>query len=165
MRSATAANVLGALVQAIGDAVVSDSAAAALVHLSKYPDEPIDALRRPLGLSHAGCVRLVDRLEAERLVERGEGEDGRVRAIRLTRSGEAAARRLLAARGAALSTAIDRLSPGEREALVRIATKILAEFVVDPATALSVCRLCDYASCPDDVCPTGKALAALGAGA
>jgi len=35
MRSATAANVLGALAQAIGDSLAADSAAAALVHLSK----------------------------------------------------------------------------------------------------------------------------------
>ena len=164
MRSATAANVLGALAQAISDSLASDTASAALVHLSKYPDEPIDALRRPLGLSHAGCVRLVDRLEAERLVERGEGEDRRVRPLRLTRSGESAAREVLAAREEALLRAIGRLSANEREALVRIATKILAELVVDPGRALSVCRLCDYARCPEDVCPTGKALAALTSG-
>src|SRR5262245_50513639 len=161
MKSATAANVLGALAQAIGDAAGAASADAALVHLSKYPDEPIDALRRPLGLSHAGCVRLVDRLEDERLLERGTGEDARVRTLRLTRSGQAAARRVLAARKDALARAIARLSDGEREALVRIATKVLAELVTDPASALATCRLCDYASCPDDVCPAGKALAAL----
>jgi MarR family transcriptional regulator, negative regulator of the multidrug operon emrRAB len=164
MKSATAANVLGALAQAIGDAVAADSAAAALVHLAKYPDEPIDALRRPLGLSHAGCVRLVDRLEEQGLVERSEGEDRRVRALRLTRSGGSAARRVLEAREDALTRAIGQLSANERDQLVRIATKVLAELVVDSAAALAVCRLCDYARCPDDVCPTGKAVAALGAG-
>src|SRR5215813_1292740 len=164
MRTATAANVLGALGQAIGGARGADSAGAAFVHLSKYPDEAIDALRKPLGLSHAGCVRLVDRLEERGWLERAEGDDRRVRALRLTRSGEAAARRVLAAREAELARAIGRLSANERAQLVRIATKVLAELVTGPESALAVCRLCDYASCPDDLCPTGKALAGLAAG-
>ena len=150
MKSATAANVLGALAQAIGDSVGTDTAAAALVHLSKYPDGSIDALRRPLGLATRAAS---DWWIASRPSAWSSAESPRidgVRALRLTRSGGAAARRVLAARAEALLRVIARLSANEREALVRIATKILAELVVDAGSALSVCRLCDYASCPDE---------------
>jgi hypothetical protein len=68
---------------------------------------------------------------------------------------------VLAVRQDALARASARLSDDDREALVRIATKVLAELVSDPASALATSRLCDYAICPDAVCPAGKALAAL----
>jgi DNA-binding MarR family transcriptional regulator len=162
----TVANIVGAFAQAVTDAVreaVAEGAepqnsAAALVHLSKYRDEPIDALRRPLRLSHPGCVRLVDRLEERRLVVRGEGADRRSRPLRLTPAGEKAARGVLRKRGSALDRALEALTPGERRELARLAGKVLSELVHDEAQALTVCRVCDYDACPDSLCPVAKAL-------
>jgi DNA-binding MarR family transcriptional regulator len=167
MESETVGNVIGAFAQAVTDAVqraISDgkgapaSASAALVHLSKYHDEPIDALRRPLGLSHPGCVRLVDRLEDRRLVQRGEGSDRRSRPLRLTAGGETAARGVLRKRRAALDRALAALTPKEQRTLARLAGKVLTAIVDDEAAALVVCRVCDYDACPDSVCPVAKAL-------
>ncbi len=167
MKLDTIANVVGALAQAITDEVdeaITDelgqqhSGASALVHLSKYRDLSIDSLRRPLCLSHPGCVRLVDRLEGGRLVTRGEGEDRRARSLRLTAAGEREAKAVLRLRQAALRRALATLTSREQQTLGRLVGKLLAGFVHDEAEALSVCRLCDYGSCPDSVCPVAKAL-------
>lgn len=166
MESETVANVIGAFAQAVADAVqeavsegaVAPASAAALVHLSKYRDEPIDALRRPLRLSHPGCVRLVDRLEERRLVLRGEGSDRRSRPLRLTAAGETVARGVLRKRRAALKRALGALTPHEQRTLARLAGKVLTELVHDEAEALVVCRVCDYDACPDADCPVAKAL-------
>ncbi|HEY8515380.1 MAG TPA: helix-turn-helix domain-containing protein [Candidatus Binatia bacterium] len=165
MKPETAANIVGAFALAICDGIreavdgrAGSQAAAALVHLSKYGDEPIDALRRPLRLSHPGCVRLVDRLEEQKLVVRGAGEDRRARPLRLTPAGASAARTVLRRREAALRRALAALTPREQQTLGRLAAKALAALIEDEAQALTVCRLCDYGACPDDDCPAAKAL-------
>src|SRR4249919_3651913 len=92
------ANVLGALALNVGarvqdvaerTAALGASAPAALVALDgQLTGEPIDALRRVLGLTHSGTVRLVDRLAAAGLVERRAAtRDGRAVALGLTPAG------------------------------------------------------------------------------
>jgi len=166
MKPDTIANVVGAFAQAVVDGVqgaVSDGsapqAAAALVHLSKYAGEPIDALRSPLRLSHPGCVRVVDRLEQRRLVVRGEGDDRRARPLRLTPAGASAAKTVLRRRQVALRRALAVLTPHEQQQLGRLVGKALSALVEDEAQALAVCRVCDYGVCPDADCPVAKALA------
>jgi MarR family transcriptional regulator, negative regulator of the multidrug operon emrRAB len=56
--------------------------------------QSIDALRRVIGLTHSGAVRLVDRLAAAGLAERRVGADGRAVALQLTPEGRRAARRV-----------------------------------------------------------------------
>lgn len=152
------ANVVGALVWALGDAIRAAThaqgrernAISALVHLDKYPGETLDALRAPLDLSHSGCVRLIDRLAAAGYVERRPGlDDGRSVSVHLTRTGAAAARRALAARGEVLKQALSILTPTEQESLGRIALKIVPRTIQSSVSALRVCRLCD-----DDACAT-----------
>lgn len=168
MRVETIANVLGALACALTDRIHegldhAERAAATLVHLSKYPGESIDALRGPLALSHPGCVRLVDRLEEERLVARTAGPDRRTRALRLTRAGRAAARAELRGRRAALRDALGALTPREQQTLGRLVGKILERIVADEDDALATCRLCDYEACPPSRCPVAIALGETGA--
>jgi DNA-binding MarR family transcriptional regulator len=163
----TVANIVGAFSQAITDgiqeSVVEDAgpaqAAAAIVHLSKYRNEPIDALRKPLRLSHPGCVRVVDRLAARQLVIRGEGRDGRSRPLQLTPAGERVAKAVLRKRDASLQHALSTLTPREQDTLARLVAKVLTGLVQDTAQALAVCRICDYDACPDESCPVAKALA------
>src|SRR5262249_6838450 len=115
MKKETVANIVGALAQAVVDAVEHDLAesirqgptgAAALVHLSKYGGDPITEPGVPLDLSHPGCVRLVDRLEQQKLVARQGATDGRAVAVALTASGSAAARAALRKRGVVLQKAL-----------------------------------------------------------
>ena len=88
---------LGALALAVADSIASVSASfspsgpgtAVMVLLSMEPGLPISVLATSIGLSHAGTVRLIDRLEREQLVERRRQiTDRRARFIHLTNSGK-----------------------------------------------------------------------------
>ena len=139
------------------------SAPAALSALEGYlGGEPIDALARVLGLTHSGAVRLVDRLAAERLVERRRGADGRAVAVTLTAAGRRAAAAIRAAREAALAEALAVLDAGERQALTELNEKLLAGLTSDRASARRICRLCDSEACGHErgTCPVTRAASA-----
>ena len=156
-------NVLGALSLVVADqmsdavAAAADqslTAAAALSALEHFADGcSVDRLRRILGLTSSGTVRLVDRLVAAGDVRRREGPDGRTTSIELTAAGRRAARRVTAARGGVLEDALDDLSPAERGDLERLAARVL-EGVVRRKLAREasestrwICRLCDMHAC------------------
>jgi DNA-binding MarR family transcriptional regulator len=167
------ANLLGALALIVTDrttdAIVaaggqSDTAAAALSALDHFLDRPtIDRLRRVLGLTPSGTVRLVDRLAAVGYVTRDAGADGRSRAVVLTEEGRRAAERIAAARAAVLENAVADLSPTERATLRGLLGKVMATIVHDKTDGVRwICRLCDLAACGRDEgdCPTANAAAA-----
>src|ERR1700733_3312322 len=95
------ANLFGALAIAVVDRlqeVRADddgrglTATAALTHLRLRPGQNIDFLARLLHISHPATVRLVNRLEADGLVERRPGQDdARSRTLVLTIAGQRAA--------------------------------------------------------------------------
>jgi DNA-binding MarR family transcriptional regulator len=166
------ANLLGALALVVtdqtADAIVaaaggSDTAAAALSALHHFLDRPtIDRLRRVLGLTPSGTVRLVDRLAAAGYVTRDAGTDGRSRAVLLTDSGRRAAEQIEAARSAVLENALADLSPAERETLHGLLGTMMATIVRDKTDGVRwICRLCDLAACGRDEggCPTANAAA------
>jgi MarR family transcriptional repressor of emrRAB len=159
------ANVVGALALAIADRV-QEAAARAGGHGASGPaalaalngpaaGASIDVLRRIVGLTHSGAVRLVDRLAADGLVERRLGADQRSVALWLTPNGRRTARRVLAQREAAVEAALAGLPAGERAALVRAAERVLAGIADRPGDELRVCRLCDTDACgrPRGRCP------------
>jgi DNA-binding MarR family transcriptional regulator len=174
-------NVLGALSLAVADqmsdavAAAADqslTAAAALSALEHFADGcSVDRLRRILGLTSSGTVRLVDRLVAAGDVRRHEGPDGRTTSIELTAAGRRAARRVTAARGAVLEQALGDLSPTERADLDRLTARVL-ETVVRGKLARDageskrwICRLCDMHACGrgDGRCPAANAANAAAA--
>jgi DNA-binding MarR family transcriptional regulator len=163
MTNENIANVLGALgcllEQEVGRAVSASereqTGISAIIHLSKYPGETVDALRVPTGLTHSGCVRLVDRLEQDGLVERRPGADGRTVAVHLKRKGRDYAAAALRRREAALASLLSNLSSTDRESLARIAFKLLRGKVCTERAGLRVCRLCDYDAC--ESCPVEAA--------
>lgn len=167
--SAREANLLGTLSLALTDRVAAaveacapqgPSAPAALAALEGYlGGEPIDALRRVLGLTHSGAVRLVDRLAADGLVERRRGADGRSVAVTLTAAGRRAAADIRAARERALAVALSALSPGERRTLTELHEKLLAGLTGDRESARRLCRLCDIEACGHErgTCPVTTA--------
>lgn len=166
------ANLLGALAVAVTDrtsAVIaaaagqSVSAAAALSALHHFLDRPtLDQLRKVLGLTPSGAVRLVDRLADAGLVTRGPGEDGRSRSIALTRKGREAAERVSAARAAVLTDALKELSPDERKVLHALMGRLMASMVHTKDGGAWICRLCDLEACGRVAgeCPTANAAAA-----
>jgi DNA-binding MarR family transcriptional regulator len=166
MRDARTANLLGALVTALQDemeAATTEAAAhgsafpAALVSILGEPGMSIDTLRRILGVSHSGTVRLLDQLEADGAVERKAGPDGRTVALHLTASGRRLARAVQEARSGVLNQALDLLTGAERAQLLRLAEKLLGGLTRDLPHSDHICRLCDLAVCPEQSCPVNCA--------
>lgn len=123
------------------------SAPAVLVHLRAYPGESGESLRRVLGISQPATVRAVDRLEAEGLLERRPGPDGRTRALHLTRAGDRAATALLRRRAESLRGVLDGLTAAERTALTPLLERLVAGLADDRRGARHACRLCDRDAC------------------
>jgi len=67
-----------------------------------------------------------------------------------------------AARTGVLLGALDALSPGERETLRRLMSKMLAGLIRGPGAVRWMCRLCDTGVCRGTAggCPAGNAVRA-----
>lgn len=166
------ANLLGALALVITDQTAqavaaaagqSVSAAAALSALHHFLDRPtLDQLHKVLGLTPSGAVRLVDRLADAGLVTRGTGNDGRSRSVTLTDAGQRVAGQITAARAALLASALDELSPAERDTLHTLLSRIMASMVRSKEGGAWICRLCDFGACgrASGHCPAANAAAA-----
>ena len=163
------ANLLGVVGLAVADRIetvardVLDRAGetpAALVVIGHGTGPSNERLRRTLGLSHPGTVRLVDRLVADGLVERRAGEDRRAIALYLTERGEMLRERLLTERLAAVRSLLTPLSEDERRTFDALLTKLL--IAMDPTVdeRRTLCRLCDGDACTD--CPIPAELGASG---
>ncbi len=129
---------------------MAGSGPAALVAVVAEPGLSIDELRRVLGLTHPGAVRLVDRL-AERgwiLRQRGIG-----RTVRLvpTASGRRAERRLAAAREDAVAALLACMPKGDVGTVAGLIEPVLAANLDDVDAIRRLCRLCNREVCGE--CP------------
>jgi DNA-binding MarR family transcriptional regulator len=158
------ANLFGALSLVAADRVRDATGAeptwsAALVTLQTMTDGgSIDELRRVLGLSHSGGVRVVKALSRAELVElRRDPDDGRAVQVRLTGAG-AAATRIRAARLEALDALLDGLDHAARDQLDALLAQALAAATGDRDDARHICRLCDPGVCGHPQrCPVTRA--------
>lgn len=163
------ANILGALALGLVDGIDVSTERAALVALSDLLEgRSVDDLRRAVGLTHSGAVRVADRLVAGGLVERRRGGDGRSVALVLTDEGRRVADHARAARLATVHDVLSVLDDHEREALTPILEKLVGAVVagrlesraagVDPAGGW-LCRLCDPIACEraEGRCPAANA--------
>ena len=145
----------------IGDDIVRASssrapeagpAASALALLSHKPGLSIRMLAFGVGLSHAGTVRLVDRLASEGLIERRDhSTDGRTRSLYLTATGEIASGEVLASRDQVIAEGLSILAPDEIRILGDIAERVLRDRLENLEHSYRICRLCCYEGCPN--CP------------
>jgi DNA-binding MarR family transcriptional regulator len=144
-------------------------APAALVALHEFAGgSTIDQLRQVLGISHSTTVRLIDGLVADGHVSRTHHtDDRRSVALTLTPAGRRTARRILAARGKALQSALEGLSEQERRSLMRLAEALIGQLVDlrlderargNAPSSGWLCRLCDFDAYgrPDSVCPAAE---------
>jgi DNA-binding MarR family transcriptional regulator len=148
------ANLLGAVALTLADELQAAAAAvaghgasgpAALVLLGDLAGgATIEELRRALGLTHSGTVRLVDRLVAGDLVERRVGGDARSLSLHLTPAGRRTARRVLAARETVLERALIALESRQRAEFERSLDAVLHEL---RGSRRRICRLCDSGAC------------------
>lgn len=163
------ANIAGALALALYDhleqattahPLLSGTTPAALVHLSHCRYPTVDSLRRVLSLSHSATVRIVNRLEGEGLVVRTASEaDRRAVAVRLTETGAALVETTLERREAALRQALEgAFDPAERRVFETLSEKLLGSLTASRNDLYRICRLCDFAACPD--CPVAEAIGA-----
>lgn len=159
------ANLLGVIGLAVADRIEA-AARAVLAHAGETPAALVvigygtgpsnDSLRRILGLSHPGAVRLVDRLVADGLVERRDGQDRRAVALYLTRRGGERRKSLLKGRLAAIRPLLAPLSAVEEETLAHLLHKMLASMDTTDLQRRTLCRLCDDRVCTDCPIPAHK---------
>ncbi|MGY3440051.1 MarR family winged helix-turn-helix transcriptional regulator [Bradyrhizobium sp. USDA 4473] len=159
------ANLLGALSLAVMDRIEQSArevvgrggeTPAALIVIGYGQGMTNDKLRRILGLSHSGTVRLVDRLVSDRLVERRAGKDGREVALHLTATGAASRNELLASRISAVTSLLDVLSAAERKQLATLIRELLARQDTSEMDRFTICRMCDDRVCTNCPLPTNK---------
>ena len=125
--------------------------AAALVVIGYDLGPTNEQLRRVLGLSHSGTVRLVDRLVADGLVSREEGSDKREIALYATKRGKALREQIMTARIAAIRPLVEPLSSAEQDQLNSLLYKILSSMKTTDMERRTLCRLCDERACTN--CP------------
>jgi DNA-binding MarR family transcriptional regulator len=154
------ANLLGVVGLAIADRI-EETARSVLSHVGETPAALVvigyglgpsnEQLRRILGLSHPGAVRLIDRLVADGLVERSKGRDNRAIALHLTDAGQALRHAVLKGRLAAIRPWLTPLTEDEQEALASLLHKMLSSMPTTDLERCHLCRLCDDSVCTD--CP------------
>lgn len=154
------ANLLGVVGLAIADRIET-TARDILNHAGETPAALVvigydfgpsnEQLRRIVGLSHPGSVRLVDRLVADGLVERREGRDKRAVALYLTERGAALRQTLLRGRLAAIKPMLMPLTETEQGVLAALLHKMLSSIETTDLERCTLCRLCDDRVCSN--CP------------
>ena len=154
------ANLLGVVGLAVADRIEA-SARAILKHSGETPAALVvigyglgptnDQLRRVLGLSHSGTVRLVDRLVADGLVRRQAGSDKREIALYATKRGQALREQIMKERLAAIRPLLEPFTNAERQSLRELLHKMLSSLETTDTERRTLCRLCDNRICDD--CP------------
>jgi DNA-binding MarR family transcriptional regulator len=160
------ANLLGAVGLAVTDRIEETArdvlgrageTPAALVVIGYGMGPSNEQLRRILGLSHPGSVRLVDRLVADGLVERRPGlRDKRAVALHLTEDGAIRREDLLQGRLAAIRPLLSPLTEAEQEAFADLLRKLLSAIGTSSLECRTLCRLCDNRVCTDCPIPADK---------
>lgn len=159
-------NLIGAAALALADEIIRASsvsapeggpAAAALALIRHEPGLSVRSLSAGVGLTHAGTVRLLDRLDSLGLIERRlHATDGRTRAVHLTELGQSSCANVLEARDRVISRGLAALTREEQKTLSELAERMLRANLEDEPHAYRICRLCDYSACKN--CPVGDEL-------
>ena len=131
----------------------TDSATAALNIIGFWEGITNAELARALKLSHTATVRLVDKLEAQRLVEARTGKDKRATHLHLTAAGRKALQPVLVARCAAVESYLGVLTAAEEKQFATLLEKLMRPLGTDAYAVSHFCRLCEFTVCPADQCP------------
>ena len=174
------ANLLGAVAIGLTDndrevasvvAELDGRAAAALVALLDFaPSSTVHMLSQVVGLTHAGGVRLVNRLVKAGYVARASGGDARSISIDLTSRGRSTARQIRKHRRTAITAAMAGLTEQQREQLTTACELLITNLTNQRLTQRAggtrpaggaLCRMCDFHACgrPAGRCPAATAAA------
>lgn len=157
-------NIFGAMSLALVDKMerafstetgLGPSAVAAIIQIGLGSGHTVEALRRIIGLSHSATVRLIDQLEGDDLVRRGEPMEGdrRAKTLTLTEKGRSLYERSVQARRSVTDRAFAALSEEEIHLLGHLAEKVLPALVDLGDDQNVVCRVCDENVCARNRCP------------
>jgi DNA-binding MarR family transcriptional regulator len=130
---------------------------ATLTLVAAYEDCSQDWLRARIGLTQSGTVRLIDRLAARGLLERGPSS-GRGVPLRLTATGSALLDRWSQARDDAVASVLDVLPEQIRTAMVQGMTDALLARPRLRVEADTTCRACTWPVCGAE-CPVDRSVA------
>lgn len=132
---------------------------AALVAIYNHPEETIDVLSKVLGLTHSGAVRLINTLEAEKLVKRVKSKlDARSVVLTITEQGASRVSRVLAAREKVTADLLSHYDDESRQQLITLLEVCLGNFTNQKIKAQRVCRLCNEDICRKAGCPVEKSI-------
>jgi MarR family transcriptional regulator, negative regulator of the multidrug operon emrRAB len=155
-------NLLGALVTAVNDRMqwqaekainMGGQVPAALVTIGHNYGESVEFLSGVLQMSHSGCVRLVDKLDEQGLIERRPGKDKRSLSLYLTPKGRELKREVLGARREALNAVFQALDNQQQCNLVDLLEVMLKAMTHCKSDADITCRLCEEQVCAQMHCP------------
>ena len=162
MHVARGQNLLGALVTAVNDRMqwqaekaigLGGQMPAALVTIGHNYGESVEFLSGILQMSHSGCVRLVDKLDEQGLIERRPGKDKRSLSLYLTPKGREFKRDVLRARREALDAVFEKLDDQQQHSLVNLLEVMLTAMTHCKNDADIICRLCEEQTCAQSHCP------------
>ncbi|UHC82757.1 MarR family transcriptional regulator [Pseudomonas sp. NIBR-H-19] len=126
----------------------------ALVAIFNHPNDSIDVLRKVLGITHSGAVRLINTLEQEGLVERHRSEkDARTAVLRVTPEGQQRACKVLQARAQVTTQILETLTTEQQQTLTLLLETALGQLTNDKDDARRICRLCNEKVCRARGCP------------
>ena len=174
------ANLLGAVALGLTDdfgaaaAELDRTTAAALVALLDFtPSGSVRRLSQVVGLTHAGGVRLVNRLVRAGYVARTPGEDARSISVRLTPLGRRQARQLRRHRHKTITAAMAGLTAEQRDQLTAACELLINNLTTQRLSQRArgaspsggaLCRMCDFTACgrSGGRCPAAITAAAAG---
>ncbi len=155
-------NLTGALSVAVTDRVnaaaedivgMGGEAPAAIVQIGTTPGLTITALGTSLGLTHSATVRVVAKLERNKLVRKVRGEDAREVCVSLSAPGEKMMTKVLTAREAVIAKILKPLDEAQRKTMTDLLVAVLQRVARDEDEAARVCRMCDEMCCREEGCP------------
>jgi MarR family transcriptional regulator, negative regulator of the multidrug operon emrRAB len=155
-------NLLHAMATAIADrqmltmtagSGLSPSAVASVLTLGQHDQQSVSDLTSVTGLSHSAVVRLIDRLEADGLVQRSEEKQGRSVPIALTDAGRTEYERLRDRQSGFLEDILAELPSNDQQDLERLVSGILSAMTTSKSARDQICRFCDEGVCEQTSCP------------
>lgn len=126
---------------------------AALLMVAQWPGGTLQSFAGALGLSQPATVRLVDRLEQAKLIERRSADSGHALGLYPSSHGRKMAERAIAARDSALELLFSELDKHHVSALKSFAETVLRKATRSATDGDRICRLCCETACPDEKCP------------
>jgi DNA-binding MarR family transcriptional regulator len=132
----------------------------ALISIKNCNSFNIGWLSNVLELSHSAAVRVVDRLEADGLLERQAKDNKKQVGLRISQKGIIISDEILSLRGNVVAKILSSLESQQLDNLADSARTVIASHVDHELDAYKTCALCDEEGCGVN-CPTAAVVSCL----